>query len=185
MTRLPLACCVCCALLLAGCAGWAPPAPWEKDRLAKPEMAMDGDPLEHWTLRGPLVVVLAIFAFAITIRPFSLGGLSLPGLGMIVAGPLAIVIGGFAAPEGRLRTLLILAFLLTPFCMILFGDLLNLPIPVFPQRLADLFPPDWSQKAIMRAAAGAMFVLGLILLVVGYSLPPRKIDVVVDQAEGV
>ncbi|HSV71350.1 MAG TPA: DUF4266 domain-containing protein [Methylibium sp.] len=36
-----------CALLLSGCAGYAPPAPWEKDRLAKPEMAMDADPLEQ------------------------------------------------------------------------------------------------------------------------------------------
>lgn len=43
MTRLLLA----CSLLLAGCSGWAPPAPWEKGHLAKPEMAMDGDPLEQ------------------------------------------------------------------------------------------------------------------------------------------
>jgi hypothetical protein len=40
--------------------------------------------------------------------------------------------------------------------MVLFGDLLNLPIPIFPQSLAQLFPADWSQKAILRATAGIM-----------------------------
>jgi hypothetical protein len=68
-----------------------------------------------------------------------------------VAGPLAIIIGGYATPEARLRDLVILALSLTPFCMVLFGDLLNLPIPVFPQALTGLFPADWSQKAVLRA----------------------------------
>ncbi len=91
-----------------------------------------------------------------TIRPFSFGSLSIPGLGLVAAGPLAIIIGGYATPEVRLRDLVILALSLTPFCMLLFGDLLNLPIPIFPQSLASLFPADWSQKAILRATAAAM-----------------------------
>ena len=37
--------------------------------------------------------------------------------------------------------------------MILFGDLLNLPIPIFPQAFADLFPATWSQKQILLTAA--------------------------------
>ena len=64
----------------------------------------------------------------------------MPGLGLAFAGPLAILIGGYATPEARLRELVILALGLTPFCMLLFGDLLNLPIPIFPAALADSFP---------------------------------------------
>src|SRR3954447_3125902 len=39
----------------------------------------EGDLLERWSLRGPVFVIGAIVAFAITIRPFSFGGLSTPG----------------------------------------------------------------------------------------------------------
>lgn len=118
----------------------------------------DGEALERWSLRGPFFIILAILAFSVTIRGFSFGSLPLPGLGLLVAGPLAIIIGGYATPEARLRELVVLALSLTPFCMILFGDLLNLPIPVFPQAMAGLFPDGWSQKAIMRAIAGIMVV---------------------------
>ena len=68
------------------------------------------------------------------------GVCAIPGLGLLVAGPLAIIIGGYATPEARLRDLVLLALSLTPFCMILFGDLLNLPIPVFPQALTEPLP---------------------------------------------
>ena len=129
-----------------------------------------GDALERWSLRGPVFVIGAILAFAITIRPFSFGPLAIPGLGMVIAAPLAIIIGGFATPEARLRDLVILALLLTPFCMILFGDLLNLPIPIFPQALAGLFPADWSQKAVLRATAAIMAGSGLLTL----ALSPRR-----------
>jgi len=33
-------------LSLGGCAGFAPPQPWEKDRLATPEMQFDADKLD-------------------------------------------------------------------------------------------------------------------------------------------
>lgn len=33
--------------LLSGCAAFAPPQPWEKGNLAKPEMTMGGDPLDE------------------------------------------------------------------------------------------------------------------------------------------
>jgi hypothetical protein len=87
-----------------------------------------GDPLERFTFRGPLVVAIAILCFGVTIRGFNLGGIQVPLLGLMVSGPLAIFISGFASPEARLRDLLILALALTAFCMALFGDLLNLPI---------------------------------------------------------
>ncbi len=136
-----------------------------------------GDVLERWSLRGPVFVIGAILAFAVTIRPFSFGPLVIPGLGMVVAGPLAIIIGGFATPEARLRDLVILALSLTPFCMVLFGDLLNLPIPIFPQALTGLFPADWSQKAVLRATAAIMAVAAAILFFATRSSRTNRIDV--------
>jgi Tripartite tricarboxylate transporter TctB family len=126
-------------------------------------LVRDGEPLERWNIRGPALVLVAILLFAATIRPFSFGPINLPGLGLIVSGPLAILIGGYATDEVRLRDLAILALSLTPFCMILFGDLLNLPIPVFPLAMADLFPGGWSQKQILRATAAVMAAGALLV----------------------
>ena len=138
----------------------------------------EGDALERWSLRGPVFVIGAIVAFALTIRPFSFGGgLATPGLGLLFAGPLAIILGGYATPEARLRDLVLLALSLTPFCMVLFGDLLNLPIPVFPQALTSLFPSDWSQKAVLRATAGIMAAAAIILFLTTRNRRPAAVDV--------
>ncbi len=137
----------------------------------------DGESLEGWSLRGPFFIILAILAFAVTIRPFSFGPIAIPGLGVLVAGPLAIILGGYATNEARFRDLLILALSLTPFCMVLFGDLLNLPIPIFPQAMAGLFPADWSQKAIMRASAAAMVVAALAVYFTTRGARKATIDV--------
>jgi len=138
----------------------------------------EGDALERWGLRGPVFVIGAIIAFALTIRPFSFGGgLATPGLGLLFAGPLAIILGGYATPEARLRDLVLLALSLTPFCMVLFGDLLNLPIPVFPQALTSLFPSDWSQKAVLRATAGIMAAAAVILFLTTRNRRPAPVDV--------
>ena len=139
--------------------------------------AKEGDALERWSLRGPVFVIGAILAFAVTIRPFSFGGLATPGLGLLVAGPLAIILGGYATPEARLRDLVVLALSLTPFCMVLFGDLLNLPIPVFPQALTGLFPADWSQKAVLRATAAIMATVAVLLLLLSRGSRRTRIDV--------
>jgi uncharacterized membrane protein YdfJ with MMPL/SSD domain len=145
-----------------------------------PTLSKDGDALERWSLRGPVFVIGGILAFAVTIRPFALGGLTTPGLGLLFAGPLAIIIGGHATAEARLRDLVILALSLTPFCMVLFGDLLNLPIPVFPQALTGLFPAEWSQKAVLRATAALMAAAALIVF--GASRRGRR-KVEVDVAD--
>ena len=137
----------------------------------------EGDVLERWSLRGPVFVIGAILAFAVTIRPFSFGGVATPGLGLLVSGPLAIILGGYATPEARLRDLVILALSLTPFCMVLFGDLLNLPIPVFPQALTGLFPADWSQKAVLRATAAIMAAVAVLLLLLSRGSRRTRIDV--------
>lgn len=139
----------------------------------------DGEPLERWTLRGPFFVVLAILAFAITIRQFSFGPLSLPSFGIVIAGPLAIIIGGYATPDVQFRPLVILSLSLTPFCMVLFGDLLNLPIPLFPQVVADLFPAGWSQKQILRAIAAIMVAGAVVVYFMGRNRrKSNEIDVV-------
>ena len=126
-----------------------------------------GEALEGWSARGPLFVMLAVTAFGLTIRPVQLGGLTTPGLGLVVAGPLAIMISGYATPEVRFRELLILALSLTPFCMILFGDLLNLPIPLFPQPLADALPADWTQRQTLRATAGTLAAAAAAIWLLG------------------
>jgi hypothetical protein len=139
--------------------------------------AKDGDALERWSLRGPVFVIGAILAFAITIRGYAFGSLVIPGLGLLFAGPLAILIGGHATAEARLRDLVILALSLTPFCMVLFGDLLNLPIPVFPQALTGLFPADWSQKAVLRATAAIMAAVAVLVFLATRSRRRGPIDV--------
>lgn len=122
-----------------------------------------GDALEAWSFRGPLFVLIGIVLFAITIRPFNFGSFSTPALGMIAAGPLAIIVSGYATPEARLRELVILGLALTAFCMLLFGDLLNLPIPLYPQWVADVFPDTWSNDGRLRATA---LSLGAVAFVV-------------------
>ena len=137
-----------------------------------------GEALETYTYRGPLVVVVAILAFAVTIRGASYGGINIPGLGLTVAGPLAILIGGGATPEVRWRELLILALALTAFCMILFGDLLNLPIPLYPQWFSDLYPAGWSNDTRLRTTAGVLAGAAALIWLLGpKSRPTEPVDV--------
>jgi hypothetical protein len=121
-------------------------------------------------LRGPFFVVAAILVFAATIRPLSIGDVILPGLGLAASGPLSLLIAGYATPEARLRDLLALAFGLTAFCMVLFGDLLNQPIPIMPRALADMFPPGWSEKAILRATTALLAAVA----VAAFLMRPRN-----------
>ncbi|CAN7641966.1 tripartite tricarboxylate transporter TctB family protein [Neorhizobium sp. LjRoot104] len=122
-----------------------------------------GSAIERTELYGPVLVLLAIAFFALTIRPFAVGPVTIPGLGLIISAPIAIVIAGFATPAARLRELLALALGLTPFCMLMFGDLLNLPIPIFPASLIDSFPEGWSQKAVLRVASVAMLAVATLI----------------------
>ena len=80
----------------------------------------DGPPLRRWALRGPIFVTLAVVAFALTIRT----------VGLAVAGPLVVILGGAASPESRPRELVVFALVLTAACILLFRVLLTLPIPV-------------------------------------------------------
>ena len=81
---------------------------------------LDGEPLERWSLRGPVLVCAGILLFALTIRP----------LGLAVACMLALAISGFATPDARPRQVLTFAALLTLASVVLFRYLLQIPIPV-------------------------------------------------------
>lgn len=83
-------------------------------------LVVDGDPLERWSLRGPVFVAISIIAFALSIRT----------VGLAVAGPLTILISGFASPETRWKETLIFSIVMTVFCIGLFRFALNQPMPV-------------------------------------------------------
>ncbi len=81
-----------------------------------------GPKLEAWSIRGPAFVLGAVLLFALTIRP----------LGLVIAGPLALIISAFAAKDTRWVPNLIFSVLMTAFCILLFKIGLKLPIPVAP-----------------------------------------------------
>lgn len=85
----------------------------------------DGERLQRWSLRSPIFILGAAIVFGLTIRP----------LGLVVAGPLAVILGSFASRETRLVEAVIFAAVMTTFCLLLFKVLLTLPIPVAPWLL--------------------------------------------------
>lgn len=131
-----------------------------------------GERISGFSLRGALLVPLAIVLFALTIRPVDIGLATTPGLGLAVAGPLTVLVGGFATPEARLRELIPVALLLNAFCIVLFGDLLNLPIPIFPEAARPWFA-GWTQHGILRAIAGGMAVLGAVFALYAWNADRR------------
>jgi len=81
-----------------------------------------GPAVGRWSIRGPLFVLGAVVAFGLAVRP----------LGLIVAGPLAIVIGALASNEVRWKETLLVGAVVTAFCIGLFKFALGLPIPLAP-----------------------------------------------------
>ncbi len=130
-----------------------------------------------WSLRGPLLVCASIALFAFTIKPMHFSSFDTVELGLVFAGPLAIVVGGFASPHARLRDLLILALSLTPFCMLLFGDMLNLPIPIMPRPLADALFSGWSYKTALRVTALILFAGAVLVFLATRGKAPPAMDV--------
>jgi hypothetical protein len=85
----------------------------------------DGDRLEQWAIRGPIFVLAGVMVFAATIRPW----------GLVVAGPLAVVVAALADRGSRPLEVAILAVVLTLASGLLFKELLSLPIPFDPKGL--------------------------------------------------
>ena len=84
-----------------------------------------GETIDRWSIRAPLLILGALVVFGLTVRP----------LGLVAAGPLAIVIGAFASDEVRWRETLIFGAAMTAFCVGLFKFALGLPIPLAPWLL--------------------------------------------------
>jgi Tripartite tricarboxylate transporter TctB family len=115
--------------------------------------------------RPVILILLAIMIFAVTIRPWSFGLATTPGLGLVGAGPLTVLVAGFAQRERNWLDLAILACALTAFCMVLFGDLLGLPIPVIPIPMLDLFP-EWRPEHVLRLMGALLTAIALVLFIV-------------------
>jgi Tripartite tricarboxylate transporter TctB family len=93
--------------------------------LALRGLALGGDQLERWAVRGPLLVLASVLVFAFTIR----------SLGLVVAGPLCFIISALADRDTRPVEVVISATVATLACGFLFKDLLNLPIPFDPMSI--------------------------------------------------
>jgi len=84
---------------------------------------LEGGPrLERWSIRGLTFVLGAVVAFGLAVRP----------LGLIAAGPLAVIIGAFASDEVRWVETIVFGVVMTAFCIGLFKIALGLPIPLAP-----------------------------------------------------
>ncbi|HEY6002050.1 MAG TPA: tripartite tricarboxylate transporter TctB family protein [Anaeromyxobacter sp.] len=79
-----------------------------------------GPPLGRWPVRGPVFITLSVVAFALTIR----------SVGLVLAGPLVVLVSGAAASDVRPKELLVFALLMTAACVGLFRYVLGLPIPI-------------------------------------------------------
>jgi len=83
----------------------------------------EGPPIEKYKIRGPLLVIIGILAFAAMIRP----------LGLFPATFLAFMISILGSTEMRWVESLIGAAAMTIFCWLLFVVLLNLPFQLWPR----------------------------------------------------
>ena len=86
----------------------------------------DGPGIEKYKIRGPALVVLAIFLFGALIRPF----------GLLIATYTAFIVSITGSTEMRWIESLIAAAVMTTFCWVLFVVLLNLPFQLWPQSNA-------------------------------------------------
>ncbi|MGL4728873.1 MAG: tripartite tricarboxylate transporter TctB family protein [Bosea sp. (in: a-proteobacteria)] len=91
-----------------------------------------GPALEAWSVRGILLVLGGCLLFGLMIRGFQIGSLKVPSLGLVVSGPLVVLVAGLAAPDKSWRELILFAGVMTLFCGILFKYILGLPIPLAP-----------------------------------------------------
>lgn len=85
----------------------------------------DGPDVSRPSLRGIIFVIGAFIAFGLAVRP----------LGLAVAGPLAVILAGFASDETRLTENVLFGLGMTAFCVALFKFALGLPIPLAPWLL--------------------------------------------------
>jgi len=90
--------------------------------IAAGSLLRDGDGIGRISLRGTVFVLGGAVAFGVAVRP----------LGLLVAGPLVLLLVSAAAREPRWLQSLVFAAALTLFCLGLFRFALGQPIPVAP-----------------------------------------------------
>ena len=83
-----------------------------------------GEGLDRWSIRGMIFVLGSALMFGWTVRP----------LGLVVAGPLAVVISAFADRDTRWIEVITFAVVMTFACISLFSWGLKLPIPIWPSQ---------------------------------------------------
>ena len=120
-------------------------------------------------MRGPVFVLGAVLVFAMVIRGSTLnfGGfagipvlasIKVPSLGLVVAGPLAVIISSFADKDTKPVEVLIFAVVMTLLCGLLFKELLNLPIPFDPAGLI----PEPVNRAYVGAKSAIAQAFGIV-----------------------
>ncbi len=103
--------------------------------LAASALRYNGDKLTPWSWRGIFFVLGGAILFGLTIRGFELGPLRIPALGLVVSGPLVVLVAGTAAEDRNWKELLVFAIVMSTFCILLFKYALSLPIPLAPWLL--------------------------------------------------
>jgi putative tricarboxylic transport membrane protein len=86
-------------------------------------LVTDGPRIEKYKVRGPVLVIVGILAFAGMIRP----------LGMVIASYVTFIIAILGSKEMRVLESIIAAAVMTVFCVLLFVYLLNLPFQLWPR----------------------------------------------------
>jgi len=128
-----------------------------------------GDRLESWHLRGPVFVLGGVLVFAVLIRGSTLtfGGFAgipllatvkIPALGLLVAGPLAVIVSAFADKTTKPLEIAVFGVVMTLLCGILFKELLNLPIPFDPAGVI----PDPVYRAYLGAKSAIALAFGIV-----------------------
>ena len=128
--------------------------------LAQPE---DQAERVRLALRGPGMVALGILFFALFIRGWHLGPVPTPRLGVLIVGPVTIVLAGLGSREGEVRELVVLGFGLTGAATLLFADLLNMQLPIFPgfvdEAITTTFGTDWPKRLAYLACFAVAYLL--------------------------
>jgi len=98
-------------------------------------LRLHGEKLAGWSWRGVIYVLGGAVLFGLAIRGFEIGPVKVPQLGLVVAGPLVVLVAGMAAEDRSWKELIIFAIVMTTFCALLFKYALGLPIPLAPWLL--------------------------------------------------